>query len=410
MDKDLIIKGKRAYSLIVNKYDDFLFESLEEIMFQKSSIANNRINILLPTIKKEYVYGGIKTALDFFLKFHVKHKFEARIIVLSDFFDKSIIKSITEYKFVNCNDDSVEDEITYCFVRDNNGKMEHLSVRENDLFIGTTWQSMYCFKNYDISYESFFGHKKDVIYLIQDYEPGFYRWSSEFLLADSTYRQNNIIAVFNSVELKDYMMNHGYCFKKYYYFSPSLNEKLASKLKSVAGKKIIKENIVLIYGRPNIYRNAFTLIAKALTMLTKKYKIDSSWKFYSVGKKHRDIELPNGFKIESKGKLSIEDYGDLLLKSKVGISLMCSPHPSYPPLEMATFGINTITNCFENKNMSYFSKNIVSLNSTDFDTLCAATIACMNKHDGEIELDSNYVNGNSKIDGIVDEIVVTALY
>ena len=42
---------------------------------------------------------------------------------------------------------------------------------------------------------------------------------------------------------------------------------------------------------------------------------------------------------------------------------MLSPHPSYPPLEMAVAGCIAITNSYETKNLSARSSNIISLDT-----------------------------------------------
>ena len=52
------------------------------------------------------------------------------------------------------------------------------------------------------------------------------------------------------------------------------------------------------------------------------------------------------------GKMSLDDYADILNRSAIGVSLMISPHPSYPPLEMANAGCLTITNGYEGKDMT----------------------------------------------------------
>ena len=78
---------------------------------------------------------------------------------------------------------------------------------------------------------------------------------------------------------------------------------------------------------------------------------------------HENIILQPGIVIKSLGKLTIEGYIQHLEKSHIGISLMASPHPSYPPLEMATFGLYTITNKFENKDIS---KNHPMIHSIDY--------------------------------------------
>jgi hypothetical protein len=40
---------------------------------------------------------------------------------------------------------------------------------------------------------------------------------------------------------------------------------------------------------------------------------------------------------------------------------MVSPHPSYPPLEMAAFGMRVVTNGFLDRDLSARSQNIVSV-------------------------------------------------
>ena len=48
---------------------------------------------------------------------------------------------------------------------------------------------------------------------------------------------------------------------------------------------------------------------------------------------------------------------------------MCSPHPSYPPLEMSVFEVKTITNTYSNKDLSSFNSNMVSLDNTSPDNI-----------------------------------------
>ncbi|MBP7967934.1 MAG: hypothetical protein KAZ24_00570, partial [Brachymonas sp.] len=47
-------------------------------------------------------------------------------------------------------------------------------------------------------------------------------------------------------------------------------------------------------------------------------------------------------------------------RTAVGLSLMVSPHPSYPPLEMAAFGARVVTNGFANKDLSTVSPSLVT--------------------------------------------------
>ena len=75
----------------------------------------------------------------------------------------------------------------------------------------------------------------------------------------------------------------------------------------------------------------------------------------------------------------MEQYGELLLTSAAGLSLMSSPHPSYPPLEMAHFGLWTVTNDYTNKDLTKSHQNIISVDNIAPDTVADALAqACRN--------------------------------
>ena len=56
-------------------------------------------------------------------------------------------------------------------------------------------------------------------------------------------------------------------------------------------------------------------------------------------------------------------YADLLRAHDVGLALMYTPHPSLVPIEMASAGMLTVTNSFENKTaaaMAAISSNLIT--------------------------------------------------
>ena len=56
-------------------------------------------------------------------------------------------------------------------------------------------------------------------------------------------------------------------------------------------------------------------------------------------------------------------YGAFLREHDVGLALMFTPHPSLVPLEMASAGLVTVTNTFENKTaaaMEAISANLIA--------------------------------------------------
>ena len=83
---------------------------------------------------------------------------------------------------------------------------------------------------------------------------------------------------------------------------------------------------------------------------------------------------------------------------------MCSPHPSYPPLEMATFGVKTITNSFMTKDLSTFSPNIISVDDPTIGNLADAVIECCHGEEGVIDRTSGYLDDNDQFTSIVKDI------
>jgi hypothetical protein len=90
----------------------------------------------------------------------------------------------------------------------------------------------------------------------------------------------------------------------------------------------------------------------------------AGWRIVSAGESHPDVDLGGGSVLRSLGKLSMDAYADLLRTSAIGISLMISPHPSYPPLDMSYLGLLVLTNTFGDKDLSTWHPNITSLSSS----------------------------------------------
>jgi hypothetical protein len=69
-----------------------------------------------------------------------------------------------------------------------------------------------------------------------------------------------------------------------------------------------------------------------------------AWEAVSAGEAHPDIALPGGAFVRCLGTLDWAGYFQLLAATDVGLTLMHSPHPSHPPLEVAVSGAIAVTN------------------------------------------------------------------
>jgi len=353
--------AKKTYKTIKESMIDVSIPEITPLNARKSTLKEKRINLMLPSINQEHLFGGISTALNFFELLTSNMNVKKRIILTDAAPNENAINSFNQYKFTKCSDDFGFDlEIVPFSDRYN----KTIPVGENDYFLSTAWWTAFHSQNL-IKWQSneYLTGIKPHIYFIQDYEPGFYPWSSHYLLAESTYKYDDgpQIGIFNTKILKDFFEEKSYIFSETFHFNPVLNSSIRPLLLDKIKSEINKEKIILIYGRPSVQRNAFPLIVEALKIWVWKFEDASEWQIISAGEKHPDIDLGNNKKIISVGKLSLNDYANLLLKSSVGISLMVSPHPSYPPLEMASFGLKVITNNYDIKDLSRYNNNFTSL-------------------------------------------------
>lgn len=193
------------------------------------------------------------------------------------------------------------------------------------------------------------------------------------MLARSAYDHSEPLwGIVNSSSLSDYIDVMGHSFERRYVFDPVVVEALRPFLDQAGTSERRKR--VLVYGRPSVERNCFGALVRGLQRWVRDYPEYKDWELLSAGEPHDPVVLGDGRKLTSIGKLSLEDYADMLLGSSVGVSLMASPHPSYPPLEMSHFGLQTVTNTYRCKDLSNFHPNIISIPSIG-ETILAPAIA-----------------------------------
>lgn len=334
----------------------FKVDSINTFIPNVDETERERYNLILPTLRKTRVFAGISSALTFFLKL-TPDNVECRIIVIGN----EEYNSKTTYQVEGyAHSSTVPKQLIFA----SDGK--ELDIRKNDIFVMTSWKTAVSFLPiFNWQKEQYGIAERKFVYLIQDFEPGFFPWSSEYVLAESTYSnyQADTIAVFNSHQLQSFFERKGYSFWGSYFFQPVLNSALAEILLNESSEKYKRrKKRILIYGRPSEARNAFEIIRYSLELWSKKYDDSPNWEIISLGEGYEKIELKNNI-IVSYGKVTLKEYADYMLNAYAAISLMVSPHPSYPPLEMSTFGVRTITNKFEGKDLGRFNNNIISIDN-----------------------------------------------
>ncbi|WP_108860593.1 rhamnan synthesis F family protein [Ruegeria sp. Alg231-54] len=361
----LNLRGKRQGS----KY----FNAVPEV-YPVASVPEQtdrpRLNVLIPSLKPEHTFGGISTALKVAMRIYRElGDADIRFVVTSTDIDKASLETaagLVDCPVLRVRASDIVSGATV--ISTSSDRYDAIRLRKNDYYFSTAWWTADLAFRLMADQRRMFGKCSPLVYLIQDYEPGFYQWGDTFAGAEATYgRGEETIAIINSEELANFMT------EKYRFSSVSrlpfeINQAIASRLTPIP-----KSKTIFAYGRPNTPRNCFAALVEGLRIWQARDPgANCAWRIVFAGEPFPPQMIDELENASCVGKLSLEDYAALLSETGVGLSLMMSPHPSYPPLELAIAGARVITNDYDHKTMSERNSNIISLPSIAPDRIADA--------------------------------------
>jgi hypothetical protein len=104
---------------------------------------------------------------------------------------------------------------------------------------------------------------------------------------------------------------------------------------------------LVFYARPRNPRNLFEHGLRALRVAAQRGAFDAApWRFTAIGQDLVELPLSERHVLRPRSWMSYAEYAAFLGGADVLLSLMLSPHTSYPPLEMAVAGGLVVTNTF----------------------------------------------------------------
>jgi SAM-dependent methyltransferase len=348
-----------------------LLNEIYPVNAARSSASCRRLNILIPTVKPDKIYGGVASALKCAkaLRAAIGAGWEVRVIVTSDEVDAPSMQEIAKRLTVRPVLAEPNDDVGGTVVVDlKSRKHLPLALRAGDVFFATAWWTADLAFRLQDRQKEMFGGAASVVYMIQDYEPGFYPWSDRYAAAGATYlRGNDTIALINSEELANFMTAR-YHFAHAFCIPFAIDQEIAAHLRPT-----VKQKKILAYGRPSVPRNLFeTIVESARVWQGRNPEENCTYEIVFAGEAVDSSCLGELENARAVGKLSLKDYALQLNEAAIGISIMISPHPSYPPLEMAAAGCVTITNRYDQKDLSRRADNIISLDEVTPGTLADA--------------------------------------
>jgi len=335
-----------------------------------------RLNLIVPAVDGARTFGGIRTALDLFEAIGADGV-ERRIVSFKPL--PADVADVTPgYRPVDAGEDP-EIPLQVTSLDPTSGT---IAVRHRDIFVATFWTTAELVGRVRRWQAATYGSAPERSgYVIQDFEPGFYPLSAQWLLARATYDDpGGTVAIFNTPDLRDYFHGAGIRFEDEFAFEPRILPALRA---AMSRPRVARSRTIVVYGRPGTPRNAFPAIVDGLRAWRATDDRAEAWEVVSIGRLHPDVELGGGSPMRSLGKLDLEAYASLLRSASIGVSLMVSPHPSYPPLEMAHLGMLVLTNRFGAKDLATWHTNIATIGDVSAEAIAAALSALCRRYEDD---------------------------
>ncbi|MCF7988238.1 MAG: hypothetical protein K9L60_11780 [Methylovulum sp.] len=334
------------------------FSQCTRFLARPSLITKPRINLLVPALKANYGNtSDIDTTLTLFnaLRECLGSAYDARIIT-TDVTPDHQFPLPHNYLLAALHDADVSGMDT---IADAAQRFRFpFFVRAHDIFVATAWQTAWhtldLLKQQD---QLFSPQQRAFVYLIQDTEFGGVSGSSQFALAEQTFRSpEQTIPVFNGPAVADYFKANGF-FSEGLVTYPTINPRFKKALKPLTPK----EKIVLIHVNTNDARRGGALLdALVQYMVDAEPDFWSDWRFIVLGGANQNVFKFNA-SIEYVGQYSEQQYALLASKSALGLALMISHRPCIAATEMAAAGVLVLSNHFgqakpaiSHENLHYF--------------------------------------------------------
>jgi hypothetical protein len=237
---------------------------------------------------------------------------------------------------------------------DGHNRGRQVRIGADDVFLATAWWTAQMVK-----YALPLVRPQRFLYVIQDFEPVLHEHSTAHALALETYGLDYVPFV-NHRFLAEYLQQAKVgrfadpaFAAQAVVIDPALDRtRFFPQLEKRTGKRRL-----LFYARPrSASRNLFELGIAALQRAVQAGAFAAEpWEFLAMGDPIAPVELGQGHVLQPAPWRDFDGYAAQMRDADVLLSLMLSPHPSYPPLEMAACGGLVVTNSFANKTQAAFA-------------------------------------------------------
>jgi hypothetical protein len=326
------------------------FDSLSPLRVYPVAGLSPRVTLVTDSINRGLLFGGVATAM--ILAALLAERLGARLRIVTRYQKADELnfrrilepngiawKGAVEFVYADASDDTAQ-----------------IDIGPDELFLTTSWWTTWATKQ-AVSEDR-------IIYLLQEDERMFYPFGDDHLRCTEMLQSRGIRYVVNSELLYRHLVTDGLhsIQSRGIWFEPSFPERHFYREDRKPGRK----KTFLFYARPNNLRNLYYRGLEAIEQATVRGILSpDEWDIHFVGKDLTPVALAGKWVPRLSENLPWTDYAALLRSVDLGLSLIYTPHPSYPPLDMAACGAVAVTNRHGLKeSLDRYSRNIVCAEAT----------------------------------------------
>ena len=301
--------------------------------------ADPRVVVLLPHLDVAKMSGGPNTVFQITARL-LRDGFRLRYVATSGSLGPDAT-ALAEHVRRVTGVDAPADAVSFV---EASRRRDFLDVGRHDVLVASWWPTAHLANAALAHVEA-----SEFIYVVQDYEPGFYPWSTKAALAEATYSMP-MRPIVNEPFLETFVCDRRVgrfadASAPRVTFLPAVDRTVFRPRRE--GRSADAPRRLVFYARPKNPRNLFEIGLRALRKAVAGGAFSGAdWEFVAIGQDLPDLPLSDAHVLRPQPWMSYEAYGDLLGSSDILLSLMLSPHTSYPPLEMGAAGGHVVTNTY----------------------------------------------------------------
>ena len=312
-------------------------------VFTISMTDRPRVTMVTDSVNADSLYGGIGTGLVLSALLAKRLGADLRLLPRPDVNATDRVAPVLSSSGIDWNGD-----IGFtCSPLGQQGRQ--VDVTAQDRFVTTSWWTTRAMlRSVGLS---------RLVYLLQDDERMFYPHGDQRLRCAELLNEPELRMVVNSRMLFDHLAATGVTdlARRASWFEPAFPS-AEHDIKDHAGGRLN----FFFYARPNHARNLYVRGIEAIGLAIEEGHLDPQcWTVHFIGG-GGPVALPRGVQPVVIPAMPRSEYVALTRRMDAGLCLMYTPHPSYPPLDLAMAGSVVVTNRYGGKaSMAGYSDNIL---------------------------------------------------